>query len=94
MRSGKRAARQTERQCRFSRATLIAMELRDFAIGQTFWTETGEWCCIDIGPRVVVALKVGDDPSSQKFVGETVFEERDFGGCFESEAALKADGAD
>ena len=35
------------------------MELRDFAIGETFWTHSGAFRCTDIGTRVVVAVKLG-----------------------------------
>ena len=35
------------------------MELRDFVIGETFWTHDGAFRCTDIGTRVVVAAKLG-----------------------------------
>jgi hypothetical protein len=35
------------------------MELRDFVIGETFWTHAGAFRCTDIGTRVVVAVKLG-----------------------------------
>ena len=35
------------------------MELRDFVIGETFWTHGGVFRCTDIGTRVVVAVKLG-----------------------------------
>ena len=35
------------------------MELRDFVIGETFWTHSGPFRCTDIGTRVVVAVKLG-----------------------------------
>jgi hypothetical protein len=35
------------------------MKLSDFNIGESFWNETGEWRCTDIGSRVVVAIKLG-----------------------------------
>ena len=35
------------------------MELKDFAIGETFWTHVGAFRCTDIGTRVVVAVKLG-----------------------------------
>ena len=35
------------------------MELRDFVIGETFWTHDGAFRCTDIGTRVVVAVKLG-----------------------------------
>ena len=35
------------------------MELRDFVIGETFWTHSGAFRCTDIGTRVVVAVKLG-----------------------------------
>jgi hypothetical protein len=35
------------------------MELKEFVIGETFWTEVGAFRCTDIGTRVVVAIKLG-----------------------------------
>lgn len=35
------------------------MELNEFVIGETFWTEAGAFRCTDIGTRVVVAIKLG-----------------------------------
>ena len=35
------------------------MELSDFAIGETFWTDVGAFRCTDVGTRVVVAVKLG-----------------------------------
>lgn len=35
------------------------MELSDFVIGETFWTEEGAFRCTDVGTRVVVAVKLG-----------------------------------
>lgn len=36
------------------------MELEDFVINQVFLTATGEWYCIDIGTKSIVAIKVED----------------------------------
>ena len=49
---------------RASRATIgrrlqDQMKLRDFVIGETFWTHAGTFRCTDIGARVVVAVKLG-----------------------------------
>lgn len=38
---------------------MTAMELKDFVIGGTFWTENGAFRCTDIGTRVVVAVRLG-----------------------------------
>jgi hypothetical protein len=67
----------------------------DFVVGLTFWTDTGEWLCTDIGSRVIVAIKVNnEDPSWNNgppyAAVETVFDEFDFGGCFRTEADLRA----
>ena len=35
------------------------MELRNFTIGETFWTHAGAFRCTDIGTRVVAAVKLG-----------------------------------
>ena len=35
------------------------MELRDFVIGEAFWTHGEAFRCTDIGTRVVVAVKLG-----------------------------------
>lgn len=72
-----------------------AMEHADFVIGQSFWTDTGEWICTDIGTRVIVAIKANwDDPSWHNgppyALAETVFDEYDFGACFLAEADLIA----
>ena len=45
------------------------MELRDFLIGETFWTHSGAFRCTDIGTRVVVAVKLGPRAVSR---GESV----------------------
>lgn len=35
------------------------MELREFAIGESFWTPDGEFRCTDIGSRVITAIRLG-----------------------------------
>ena len=35
------------------------MDLREFVIGELFWTHTGAFRCTDIGSRVVVAVPLG-----------------------------------
>ena len=40
-------------------ASAPRMKLSDFKIGESFWNETGEWRCTDIGTRVIVAIRVG-----------------------------------
>ena len=35
------------------------MDLREFVIGELFWTHTGAFRCTDIGSRVVVAVQLG-----------------------------------
>lgn len=40
-------------------ASAPRMKLSDFKIGDSFWNETGEWRCTDIGSRVVIAIKLG-----------------------------------
>ena len=72
------------------------MEHKDFAIGRSFWTATGEWRCTDIGTRVVVAIKLDkDDPSWYNgppyAVAESVMDEYDFDGCYPSEAEMRGD---
>lgn len=67
------------------------MDFSEFAIGQTFWTATGEWRCTDLGTRVVIAIKVremeGTMPDPRSLVGplyeaeESVFDEYDQDGC-------------
>lgn len=34
------------------------MELRDFVIGDTFFTDDGEWLCSDVGSRVAVGIRL------------------------------------
>ena len=60
------------------------MILEEFKIGESFFTETGEWICTDIGTRVIVAIKVGDNDwmhGPPYAVPEDVFDEYDIGGC-------------
>ena len=45
------------------------MELREFAIGESFWTEAGHFRCTDVGTRVVVAIKLG--PTEVVMVDDT-----------------------
>lgn len=35
------------------------MELADFVIGQSFWSNGHEFRCTDVGTRVVVAIQLG-----------------------------------
>lgn len=35
------------------------MELKDFVIGETFWTEEGAFRCTDVATRLVIAVKLG-----------------------------------
>lgn len=35
------------------------MNRQDFAIGESFWTDAGEFRCTDIGTRVIVAVQCG-----------------------------------
>ena len=60
-----------------NRATIGArlddrMELSDFLIGGTFWTQHGAFRCTDVGTRVVVAVKLGprEIGRAQKVDGE------------------------
>jgi hypothetical protein len=41
------------------------MKHSDFKIGREFLTETGRWCCTDVGKRTITAIKLDhdDDPS-------------------------------
>jgi hypothetical protein len=72
------------------------MEHRDFVIGQSFWTATGEWRCTDIGTRIIAAIKLDkDEPSWYNgppyAVSESVMDEYDFGGCYASREERDAD---
>src|SRR5262249_8244072 len=54
-------------------STIEAMELRDFVIGETFWTHAGAFRCTDVGTRVVVAVKLGPRViSREEDIGGTV----------------------
>ena len=37
----------------------MTLELKDFKIGNTFWTGSGEWVCTDIATKSILAVKVG-----------------------------------
>jgi hypothetical protein len=72
------------------------MMFRDFALGQSFWTLSGEWICTDIGTRVIVGIEAKrDDPLWNQgppyAMAETVFDEDDQTVCFTSEAEMLAD---
>jgi hypothetical protein len=56
------------------------MNLRDFRIGLEFYTAEGRWRCIDVGTRVIAAIKLdAPDPSWYNgppfAVAEIVFDE-------------------
>lgn len=58
----------------------------DGDIGLEFYTETGKWCCTDVGTRVIVAIQLNQD-DARNYNGppysivETVFDEYDMEGC-------------
>ena len=58
----------------------------EFAIGETFWTATGEWLCTDIGTRTILAIHLNKSDESW-YVGppygvvEHSFDESDIGCC-------------
>lgn len=65
------------------------MRHEDFAIGKEFNTATGKWLCTDKGTRVIVGIKRQFDweAGPPYALLETVFDEHDIGGCFESKEA-------
>ena len=50
------------------------MDLKEFVIGETFWTGGGQFRCTDIGTRVVVAIKFGPQEICQSELVEGVMQ--------------------
>lgn len=74
------------------------MELRDFVIGEEFFTATGKWRCTDVGTRTVAAIMIYPEDiqgSPTWYEGppyavlEHVFDENDIRGCESSIAAYE-----
>jgi len=62
------------------------MKKEQFQIGMVFYTVTGQWCCTDIGTRVITAIPLNQqDPRNYNgppySILELVFDEYDMGGC-------------
>ncbi len=62
------------------------MKKNEFGIGKSFYTETGEWRCTDIGTRVITAIQLDQsDPRNYNgppySIAEYVFDEYDIEGC-------------
>ena len=72
------------------------MKHSDFKVGREFWTASGQWRCTDIGTRTIVAIRLDkEDHSWYKgppyAVAESVFDEYDVQGCYESEEIRNSD---
>lgn len=64
----------------------LRMTRGDFYIGLEFYTASGKWRCIDVGTRVIVAIKLDKADKSwyngpPYAVVESVFDEYDLAGC-------------
>lgn len=62
------------------------MKITDFKVGEVFHTDTGKWCCTDIGNRVIVAIHLNQkDPRNYNgppySIPEHVFDENDMPHC-------------
>lgn len=63
------------------------MKKSDFALGQEFYTATGQWRCTDIGTRIITAIQLNQE-DEQNYNGppfsipEVVFDEYDMEGCY------------
>lgn len=59
------------------------MQLKDFKIGDKFYTAAGEWTVTDVGTRTVVAYNSSELGNLQSWdiQDDVVFYEYDFGGC-------------
>ena len=71
------------------------MKLDDFNIGERFVTASGEWLCTGKGTRVAVAIKLDKSDASwyngpPYAVAETVFDEYDMQGCWQTQAEYDA----
>ncbi len=66
------------------------MKQEDFKIGKNFFTASGKWRCTDVGTRVIIAIKL-DQEDERNYNGppysiaESIFDEYDFEGCFQTE---------
>ncbi len=63
------------------------MNLEDFKVGEKFYTESGEWVCLDKGTRTVLAIKKEEYNAIENWDCQSdsslvVFYPYDFGGCF------------
>ena len=62
------------------------MKIKEFKIGESFYTGSGKWICTDIGSRVIVAVKKGKLPPGPPYaVVEYVFDEYDMEGCIKNQ---------
>jgi len=65
------------------------MDHKNFRIGLLFLTATGLWRCTDVGTRTIAAIKIEKARKHPDYNGppysvvERVFDENDFGGCWE-----------
>jgi addiction module HigA family antidote len=61
------------------------MKHSDFSIGKIFYTATGEWKCTDVGTRTIACIKTKEGwmEGPPYALQEQVFDENDFGGCWE-----------
>ena len=60
------------------------MEFSEFKIDEVFYTESGEWKCVDKGATYVIAVKSKYYPSLNRFapgIALMVFEPFDFKNC-------------
>ena len=61
------------------------MTLKQFKIGEPFYTATGMWICVDVGTYFVLAVKESAYQNyfqGENFGGITIFDRWDFGGCY------------
>ena len=62
------------------------MQINEFKPNESFFTATGEWICLDVGTRVVVAIKKEDYQTQESWDSQPddkfcIFYSYDFGGC-------------
>jgi len=75
------------------------MKKEEFQLGQEFYTETGKWQCTDIGTRVIVAIQLNQEDSSNYndppfSIAEYVFDETDIESCSLNSVAFEDNIAD
>lgn len=67
------------------------MNIIEFKIKHNFWTDSGEWKCVDIGTRTILAYRIAEEKPGEPWDQQDaiIFYDYDFGGCYETEEEIK-----